>query len=260
MPSAVVSPIFAGCVAAVYVGTGAGHFEPARNAMVFVVGSDPEPPLDREDRRAYQQELKHLLAGAYPEKPGQNADKAWEHLQSHAKVEVDTEGRPVLEMHVGENLVQVGVSADNILNGNAPPQLVRQLLEARLESELRHSSSHGITETEVTRDWELLEKTLGEGQSALADPHRSTFRSSAWKPAIASSPETRSIRENEKGRAFKARPSRFTVLAVGAAAYPSRAFLADQVVLVVAVVAASGVAAFPAASAEEFSLRAGPEL
>ena len=54
VPSAVVSPIFAGCVAAVYVGTGAGHFEPARNAMVFVVGNDPERPLDREDRRAYQ--------------------------------------------------------------------------------------------------------------------------------------------------------------------------------------------------------------
>src|SRR5207342_2122902 len=64
VPSAVVSPIFAGCVAAVYVATGAGHFEPARGAMVFVVGGDPEPPLDREDLRAYREELKHLLAGA----------------------------------------------------------------------------------------------------------------------------------------------------------------------------------------------------
>src|SRR5437899_5048189 len=33
VPSAVFSPVFAGCVAAVYVTTGAGHFEPARNAM-----------------------------------------------------------------------------------------------------------------------------------------------------------------------------------------------------------------------------------
>src|SRR5579871_283680 len=51
VPSAVVSPIFAGCVAAVYVGTGAGHFEPAHNAMVFVVGGEPERPMGREDRR-----------------------------------------------------------------------------------------------------------------------------------------------------------------------------------------------------------------
>src|SRR5271169_2394106 len=89
VPSAVVSPIFAGCVAAVYVGTGASHFEPARNAMVFVVGSDRERPLDREDRRAYQLELKHFLAGAYPEKHGRQADKAWEKLQSKAKSGVD---------------------------------------------------------------------------------------------------------------------------------------------------------------------------
>ncbi len=168
VPSVVVSPMFAGCVAAVYVATGAGHFEPARNAMVFVVGSDPEPPLDREDRRAYQQELKHLLAGAYPDKPGRNADKVWEKLQSRSQTAVDSEGHPVLQMQVGENLVQVGLSADNILSGDAPPQLVRQLLEARLESELRRSSPHGITETEITRDWKLLQKSMGESDSSLA--------------------------------------------------------------------------------------------
>ena len=43
VPSAVVSPIFAGCVGAVYVSTGASRFEPARNAMVFVVGGNPSP-------------------------------------------------------------------------------------------------------------------------------------------------------------------------------------------------------------------------
>lgn len=137
VPSAVVSPIFAGCVAAVYVGTGAGHFDPARNATVFVVGSERERPLDREDRRAYQLELKHFLAGAYPEKRGRKADKVWEKLQSKAKSGVDDQGRPVLQLQVGDRLVQVGVSADNVLNGNVPPQLVRQLLEARLQSELR---------------------------------------------------------------------------------------------------------------------------
>lgn len=162
VPSVVVSPIFAGCVAAVYVGTGASHFEPARNAMVFVVGNDPERPLDREDRRAYQLELKHFLAGAYPEKPKQNADKVWEKLQSKAKTGVDEQGRPVLQVQVGNNTVQIGVAADNVMDGNAPPQLVRQLLEARLQSELRSKSSQGLSETEVDRDWKLLQKTVAE--------------------------------------------------------------------------------------------------
>jgi hypothetical protein len=167
VPSVVVSPIFAGVVAAVYVGTGAGRFEPDRGAMVYVVGSEPQAPLGKEDLRAYQVELKHLLSGAYPEKSHQNAHRAWEHLQSRAKVEVDDQGRPVLEMEVGGNPVQVGDSAENVLSGSAPPQLVRQLLEARLQSELRNGSSHGLTEVEVARDWKLLQQTLPENDEHL---------------------------------------------------------------------------------------------
>ena len=165
VPSVVVSPIFAGCVAAVYVGTGAGHFEPGRNAMVFVVGSDPERPLDREDLRAYQLQLKHFLAGAYPEKPGRNADKVWQRQQARAKIGVDDQGSPVLALQNGDSEIQIGVTADNVLNGNAPPQLVRQLLEARLQSELRRKSGLGLSETEVARDWKLLQRTMGETDS-----------------------------------------------------------------------------------------------
>ena len=179
VPSAVFSPIFAGCVAAVYVGTGAGHFEPARNAMVFVVGSDPERPLGREDRRAYQQQLKHFLADAYPEKPGQNVDKIWAKVQSKAKTAVDEQGRPILELQVGDNLVQIGVAADNVRSGNAPPEMVRQLLAARLQSELRGGSPKGLSEEEVARDWSLLQKTMAENDlrfAARSTPRSETIR------------------------------------------------------------------------------------
>jgi hypothetical protein len=170
VPSAVFTPIFAGCVAAVYVGSGAGHFEPGRNAMVFVVGNNPEKPLGREDRRAFQQELKHLLAGAYPEEPGHNADKVWKKLQSEAKTGVDDHGRPVLQMQVGDSQVEMGVAADNILNGNAPPQLVRQLLEARLQSDLQRRASQHISETEIARDWNLLERAMGNSPTEKVSP------------------------------------------------------------------------------------------
>lgn len=168
VPSAVVSPIFAGCVAAVYVGTGAGHFEPAHGAMVFVVGGSPEPPLDHEDLRAYREELKHLLAGTYPEKPGQGVDKAWEKLQAKSRRAVDSQGRPVLQVQLGEHFVQMGASADNVLTGQAPPQLVRQLLEARLRSELYHRPANGIAETDVERDWKLLQKSIAGSEDHLA--------------------------------------------------------------------------------------------
>lgn len=167
VPSAVVSPIFAACVAAVYVGTGAGRFDPARNAMVFVAGGDPEQPLDREDLRAYQVQLKHFLADEDLESSGPNVEKSWEKLQSRARTEVDDQGGPVLQMLVGERLVRVGASAENVLNGSAPPQLVRQLLEARLESELRPKSSLGVSGSEIARDWNLLLQTAANSDSPL---------------------------------------------------------------------------------------------
>lgn len=160
VPSAIVSPIFAGCVAAVYMGSGAGHFEPDRNALVFVVGRDPEAPVDREDLRAYRHELMHLLAGAYPDRSGRSVDKAWARLQSEGTTTLDAQGRPVLQLRMGEQQIQIGLSANNLLSEDAPPRLVQQLLEARLQSELTHRTPRGISENEVAHDWALLQKAM----------------------------------------------------------------------------------------------------
>src|ERR1700733_5477765 len=168
VPSAVFSPIFAGCVAAVYVGTGADRFEPAHNAQIFVGGSEPERPLGPEDRRAYRQQLNHLLAAGSPEQSKRQADKMWAKLQAKAKTVIDDEGRPVLEVHVGENLVRIGAAADNILTGSAPLEMQRELLEAHLQSELRGRSARQLSEAEVARDWDLLKKTMAESDSPVA--------------------------------------------------------------------------------------------
>ena len=85
VPSAVVSPIFAGCVAGMYLTTGAGHFEPARNASIWVVGGQPEEPVDREDVKAYREQFKHYLADAYPEDSAPRLEKNWAKLQSRAE-------------------------------------------------------------------------------------------------------------------------------------------------------------------------------
>jgi len=167
VPSAVASPIFAGCVAGVYFTTGAGHFEPARNANIFVAGREAESPVEHEDIKAYQMQLKHYLAGAYPETSAEHVEKVWARLQSKAQPALDSQGHPILEMQVGEKLVRVGASASNIMNGDAPPELVRQLLEARLGSELRHPSPHSIAESEVDRDWNLLQRAVSERDSSV---------------------------------------------------------------------------------------------
>jgi hypothetical protein len=167
VPSAVMSPIFAGCVFAVYVGTGAGHFEPARDALVFDPARDPEPRLDREDLLAYRHQLKNLLTEAYPVSSGRNIGKAWSRRQSKAKTTFDDQGHPILQMQLDGRIVRVGASAENVLSSNAPPEIVRQLLAARLQSELRRSSRN-ISEVEVERDWKLLEQTMREGSALTA--------------------------------------------------------------------------------------------
>ena len=164
VPSAIVSPIFAGCVAAVYMGSGTGRFDPARNAMVFTAGSDPQLPLGQEDRRAYQKELARVSARRR-ESAGARVEKEWSRLQSKATNDLDDSGRPVLQMKHGERLVNVGISADNILSSGAPPQLVQQLLEARLQTELRRSTPPRASGTEIARDWRLLQQALDQIES-----------------------------------------------------------------------------------------------
>lgn len=162
VPSAVVSPIFAGCVAAVYVGSGSGRFDPARDALVFNVTSEPERPLGREDRRAYRNELKHLLAAKVGEASGTHLAKSWRQLQSKAITEIDGEGRPVLQLHVGEQSVSMGATAANVLSSDAPPKLMQELLLARLESELRQRGADHLSQSEVERDWSLLQQAMNE--------------------------------------------------------------------------------------------------
>jgi hypothetical protein len=182
VPSAVVSPIFAGCVVAVYVGTGAGRFDPAREALVFNAQRELEPPLGAEDRRSYQSELNHLMENQLMENhPTENqlgADPAsetggarlekWRRLLHNAVPDLDAEGRPVMLIPMGEGVVSVGVSGSNILASDAPEPFMQELLEARLHAELRRGSPPKVSESDVTHDWNLLQKAIGGSDVEVA--------------------------------------------------------------------------------------------
>jgi len=170
VPSAIASPIFAGCVVAVYIGTGAGRFQPDRDALVFNPGADPEPPLAAKDRKIYQRELKQMLAESDPA-AGKSPTKAWERLQSKAKTGLDEQDAPVviLKAQAGDEQIQIGASPGNVLNGAAPPELAQQILAAHLQFELRHAPPNGISQAELIRDWQLLEQTMRR-QVALREP------------------------------------------------------------------------------------------
>lgn len=169
VPSIVVSPIFAGCVFAVYEGVGAGRFHPARSALVLESDGTLEQPIGHEDLRAFQQQLKNLLASEYPVSSGQSVEKNWARLQAKAKIEFDAQGRPELELQQDDQLVRIGLSEENVLTGSAPSPLVRELLEARLQTELRSKAAHEISEDDVTRDWNLLLQAGHTADSSIAE-------------------------------------------------------------------------------------------
>jgi hypothetical protein len=179
VPSAVVSPIFAGCVVAVYVGTGAGRFDPAREALVFNAERALEPPLGAEDRRSYQSELNHLMENQPASDPASETSSArlekWRRLLHNAAPDLDAQGRPVMRILVGEEMVSVGISGSNILSDEAPQPLTQELLEARLRAELRRGKPPKASESDVTRDWDLLQKAMnGSDVEVAAQSHRPT--------------------------------------------------------------------------------------
>jgi len=174
VPSAVVSPIFAGCVFAVYEGTGAGRFRPASGALVFDFSGDLSRPIGREDLRSYQQQFKNLLAGAYPITGGLDVEKSWSKLQGKGRVDFDEQGALALQVRDNGQLVRIGIAAGNVLNGPSSP-LVRQLLEARLQSELSAKASRETSEAQVARDWKLLEQAISAENSPLTAQSTETF-------------------------------------------------------------------------------------
>jgi hypothetical protein len=168
VPSAFASPIFAGCIFAVYVGSVAGRFDPGHDALVYNASSEPELPLRRDDRLAYQKELESLLARD-TEGTDMRVEKSWGRLQAKAKADVDEHGMPVLQMQLGEEKVSLGIAAENILKSDAPPQLIQQLLEARLQSELQRWATSRVSVSEVARDWRLLQQARSADSKDSAD-------------------------------------------------------------------------------------------
>ncbi|MGA7221006.1 MAG: hypothetical protein WBX38_22005, partial [Candidatus Sulfotelmatobacter sp.] len=158
VPSAIASPVFAGCVVAVYFGTGAGRFDPARQALVFNAERNLESPIGDEDRRAYQTGLKHL--GNNPAEEIGPASEKLGRLLRNATADLDMEGRPVFRIGSGEGIANVGAAPSNLFANGAPEPITLELLEARLRQELRRGSPPKVSESDVTRDWGLLQKAL----------------------------------------------------------------------------------------------------
>jgi hypothetical protein len=65
-------------------------------------------------------------------------------------------------------VVNVGISANNVLAVDAPPQFIQALLTARLRSELQKSSLGKVSDRQIGRDLQLLQRAMEEDASLEA--------------------------------------------------------------------------------------------
>jgi hypothetical protein len=86
--------------------------------------------------------------------------KVWERLQATATPGIDTSGQAVLQLRVGNDLAQVGISRANILSVSDSSELAARLLEARLRQELRPATARKTSARDVERDLALFQYLL----------------------------------------------------------------------------------------------------
>jgi hypothetical protein len=169
LPLLALQPFVAGGVAAAYVSK--GRFNPAHNAMLLTEDGELEQPLSLEERRAYQKGLAEVTKTEAEEQAGRE-DATWHHLLAAARLQLDKDDRPVMQVRSGDHIVEVGITRDKLFSGAAPREIIQEVMVARLRDELKSGRAPKTSDGELRKDWKLLKTTLAsppEDVSARAD-------------------------------------------------------------------------------------------
>lgn len=168
VPLVVLHPYIGGGLLVEYFGH--RRFDPARNALVWDSDRQLDAPMTREERLRYQSRLDELSQTASVIEPLDELknegkakakdEKTWERLQASATPGIDSSGQPVLQLHLGDDLAQVGLSLANILSVSDSSELAARLLQARLRQELRPGTARKTSSSDVEKDLALLRQLL----------------------------------------------------------------------------------------------------
>ncbi len=133
-----------------------GRFDPEHRALVYDPNGDLEEPLSAQQRRTYRKDLNALMR---ENSEARNDAEPWKQVEAGARLGLDLEGRPILEMPSEAGTVQVGISRSNLFDRGGSSELTENLLETRLRQELRRGSvkASGI---ELQSDWNSLQKVI----------------------------------------------------------------------------------------------------
>jgi hypothetical protein len=170
VPLVVLHPYIGGGLLVEYFGH--RRFDPARNALVLDSDRELDAPMTRDERLRYQSrmdEMSQTPSGIEPLDEFKNEgktktrtknEKTWERLQASATPGIDSSGQPVLQLRLGDDLAQVGLSRTNIFRVSDSSELATRLLEARLRQELRPAAGRKTSSSDVEKDLALLRQLL----------------------------------------------------------------------------------------------------
>jgi hypothetical protein len=165
-PVLLFHPVVVGTVEAAY--WAGWRFDPAKGAYFFDASS-PDPlhslqrPLTAEQRKVYA----GLVQNARRWEDEAADLPKWKSIVNESQARIDPQGRPYYEVSIEGVSVPVGLCRGNALRFSGSPELLQELALTRLELELKEKKPVRISETEVKRDWQLLEAAREARQASL---------------------------------------------------------------------------------------------
>jgi len=165
LPLLVFQPFVAGGFAVAYIA--GGRFNPAKGALVFDPYGNLDHPLTAEERRSYSKGLEEWLR-AEPGSAPENARASWKEFASSAQLQHDASDGPILLADFDGKEVRVGLARGNVLTTPAPAELLRALLLAHLQEELRSKSAAKISDAQLRADWRLLQTVIPPRPESVA--------------------------------------------------------------------------------------------
>lgn len=144
------------------------RFDPAKDALIFDPNAaNPDAglqmPLNNSERRSY----KKLFSTTQKASEEDEALPSWRKLEASAQPELDASGQPFLKLQLEGHTVQVGLCRANALRLSAPPELVQNLVLARLQQELKSGKPARTSAVQVKNDWKLFEGAREASQATL---------------------------------------------------------------------------------------------
>lgn len=144
------------------------RFDPAKDALIFDPNAaNPDAglqmPLNSSERRSY----KKLVSTTQKASEEDEALPSWRKLEASAQPELDASGQPFLKLQLEGRTVQVGLCRANALRLSAPPELVQNLVLARLQQELKSGKPARTSAVQVKNDWKLFEGAREASQATL---------------------------------------------------------------------------------------------